>query len=111
MFISPDGVVTGSVNWTDLEDRARRKDGEGVTGDGWKAVNELLKEHGRGVAEAEQEAKESAEAAEKANAEAGAGAPATVAPAAEQGEASDKGASSAPAKKAAAKRTSAKEIK
>lgn len=124
MFISPRGDVTGSVDWARLEDIARAKDADNVTADGWKAVNALLKEHGRGAAEAEQQAKEAAEAAEKANAEADAGPVASAYVQSEEGSASNSGAGSSgssagsssdsdktPAKKTAAKRTGAREVK
>jgi hypothetical protein len=52
MFVWPDGTVTGSPQWDELEGIVARKDDESVTKAGWDALALLLAERGRGPAEA-----------------------------------------------------------
>lgn len=60
MFVSPDGAVTGSVNWAELERLVAERDDETITEDGYAALGVLLAEHaaavGAPVAEPEGEA-------------------------------------------------------
>lgn len=51
MFIWPDGTVTGSVRWAELEDFVDRKDDKSVTKAGWESLAALLAERRPGTPE------------------------------------------------------------
>lgn len=59
MFIWPDGTVTGSIRWGELEEVVAARSDENVTDDGWARLDSLLAERaGAGADSADSEPEE-----------------------------------------------------
>lgn len=78
MFVAPDGTVTGSVNWAEVQRLVNDRHDSNVTAKGYKALQQMLDDHNGVLKDAVAEEQARAEAAAEAH-DAGVSVPAEAA--------------------------------
>lgn len=67
MFVAPDGTVTGSVNWAEVQRLVNDRHDSNVTSKGYKALQRMLDDHNGVLKDAVAEEQARAEAAAEAH--------------------------------------------